>query len=37
MAPQVAHITAAEPGRDVDWEKQQESDFQELAMHYLLQ
>jgi glycerol-3-phosphate dehydrogenase len=35
MAPQVAHIMAAELGRDEDWEKQQVSDFRELARSYL--
>ena len=37
MAPQVAHIMASELGRDEAWEKQQISDFQELARHYLFQ
>ncbi len=35
MAPQVAHIMAAELGHDEAWEKRQISDFQELAKHYL--
>jgi len=35
MAPQVAHIMAVELGRDEDWEKQQVSDFRELARSYL--
>ncbi len=35
MAPQVAHILAAELGRDEDWERQQVADFRELALHYL--
>jgi glycerol-3-phosphate dehydrogenase len=35
MAPQVARILAAELGRDEAWEKQQVSDFRELARHYL--
>ena len=37
MAPQVARIMAAELGRDAAWEKQQASDFQKLAQHYLFQ
>jgi glycerol-3-phosphate dehydrogenase len=37
MAPQVAHILAAELGRDEGWEKQQVSDFRGLAGHYLFQ
>jgi glycerol-3-phosphate dehydrogenase len=35
MAPQVAHIMALELGRNEDWEKQQVSNFRELALHYL--
>ena len=36
MAPQVAHIMALELGRDEDWEKQQMSNFRELALRHLL-
>jgi glycerol-3-phosphate dehydrogenase len=35
MAPQVARIMAAELGRDEGWEKQQVSDFRELARQHL--
>ena len=36
MAPQVAHIMALALGRDEDWEKQQMSNFRELALRHLL-
>ena len=35
MAPQVAHIMAAELGRDAAWEEQQVLNFRKLALHYL--
>jgi hypothetical protein len=35
MAPPVAHLMAAELGRDAAWEKQQVSDFRKLALTYL--
>jgi glycerol-3-phosphate dehydrogenase len=35
IAPRVAHIMAAELGRDEDWEKQQVADFRALALHCL--
>jgi len=35
MAPQVAHILAAELGHDEAWEQQQVSGFRNLALHYL--
>ena len=35
MAPPVARLMAAELGRDEAWKKQQVSDFQKLALHYL--
>jgi glycerol-3-phosphate dehydrogenase len=37
MAPQVAHILAAELGHDAGWEQQQVLNFRELALHYLFQ
>jgi glycerol-3-phosphate dehydrogenase len=37
MAPQVAHVLAAELGRDAGWEQQQVANFRELALHYLFQ
>jgi glycerol-3-phosphate dehydrogenase len=36
MAAQVAHIIASELGRDENWERQQISNFQELALRHLL-
>jgi glycerol-3-phosphate dehydrogenase len=37
MAPQVARIMATELGRDEAWEKQQVSEFRELALRHLFQ
>jgi glycerol-3-phosphate dehydrogenase len=36
MAPRVAHIMALELGRNEDWEKQQVTNFQELALRHML-